>query len=81
MAEKSLQEILIDDLMGNSSKSPRENAAVAEILRLRQLLGTEHKPIINDNPIAVAGGISQKHGKAGKGSTAKAAEKSESVNE
>jgi hypothetical protein len=31
MNEKTLQEILLDDLMGNSSKSPRENAAVAQI--------------------------------------------------
>jgi hypothetical protein len=35
MAEPTLQEILIADLMGNSSKSPRENAAVAEITALR----------------------------------------------
>lgn len=35
MSEKTLHEILIDDLLGNSSKSPRENAAVAEILQLR----------------------------------------------
>jgi hypothetical protein len=60
MSDKSLQDILIDDLMGNSSKSPRENAAVAEILRLRKLLD-------------------EKHGKAEKGSTAKAAGESESV--
>ena len=30
------------DLMGNSSKSPRENWAVAEILRLRALLDEKH---------------------------------------
>lgn len=67
-----LSEQLEADLLGNSSKTPRENWAVGEILRLRKLLSNE--PVSHTDFMAAH---EQKHGKAGKGSTAKVADKSE----